>query len=64
MVITAKLPIFDHRQIVGYASSAKQAEKYLRYILQHTVKGWKISVHMRNTDVIDLPAGWVYSIHP
>ena len=57
-------PIYDNRLIVGYASTAKQAQKLVEKLLQHTPKGWKVSVRQRNTDIIDLPGGWVYSVHP
>jgi uncharacterized protein YbdZ (MbtH family) len=57
-------PIYDHRMIVGYASTAKQAQKAVSKLLQSIPKGWKISCRMRDTSIIDLPAGWVYSVHP
>ena len=59
-----KLPIFDNRQIVGYASTEKQAEKIVKGLLQTIPKGWRVSVKMRDTAIINLPAGWVYSVHP
>lgn len=59
-----KLPIFDNRQIVGYASTAKQTEKIVRGLLQTIPIGWRVSVKMRDTAIIHLPAGWVYSVHP
>ncbi len=57
-------PIFDNRQIVGHAKTAAQAARIVRSLLQHTPKGWKVSVRMRDTSIIDLPAGWVFSVHP
>lgn len=60
----SKMPIYDHRVIVGYASSSKQAEKIVKGLLQTMPKGWRVSVKQRNTALIDLPAGWVYSVHP
>jgi hypothetical protein len=57
-------PIFDNRQIVGHAKTAAQAKRILANALQTIPKGWKISVRMRDTSIIDLPAGWIYSVHP
>lgn len=57
-------PIYDHRTIVGYALSIKQAEKTVRNLLQTIPKGWKVDVKVRDTSIVDLPAGFVYSIHP
>jgi hypothetical protein len=57
-------PIYDNRTIVGYASTTKQAEKIIRGLLQNIPKGWKVTAKMRNTSIIDLPEGWVYSVHP
>lgn len=59
-----KIPIYDHRTVVGHASSVKDAEKVLRGILQHIPKGWKITVKERDTSIIDLPPGFIYSVHP
>lgn len=59
-----RLPIFDHRTIIGYASNAKQAHHIVRGMLQTIPAGWRITVRARNVDLIDLPAGWVYSVHP
>lgn len=59
-----KLPIFDHRQIVGYASTAKQAEKIVKGLLQTIPKGWRVSVKLRDTAIVNLPVGWIYSVHP
>ena len=58
------LPIYDNRLIVGYAKTAKQAQKIVARLLQHTPRGWKVSVRLRNTSIVDLPEGWVYSVHP
>jgi len=57
-------PIYDNRMIVGYASTAKQAQKTVSKLLQYIPKGWKVSCRMRDTSIIDLPVGWVYSVHP
>lgn len=58
------LPIFNHRQIVGHAKTATQAKRIIADALQTIPKGWKITVRMRDTSIIKLPAGWVYSVHP
>jgi hypothetical protein len=57
-------PIFDHRTIVGYAKSEKHAKRIVKGLLQHVPKGWKISVRLRDCSVIDLPHGFIYSVHP
>lgn len=57
-------PIYDHRRLVGYAKTSKQAERVLRKMLQHIPPGWKISVKERDCSVVDLPPGFVYSVHP
>jgi len=59
-----KQPIYDNRNIVGYASTPKAAERLLRDMLQHIPKGWKITVRERDTSIIDLPPRFIYSIHP
>lgn len=56
-------PIWNHRELVGYARSAAHAQRMLRSILQINT-GWKVTVRERDTDLIDLPAGFVYSVHP
>jgi hypothetical protein len=61
---TKQLPIYDNRIIVGHATTEKRAKKILSDKLQSIPKGWKISVRLRNTALIDLPEGWVYSVHP
>jgi len=58
------LPIFDHRTIIGYASNAGQAQRIVRGLLQTIPTGWRITVRVRNVDLINLPAGWIYSVHP
>lgn len=58
------LPIYDNRFIVGHAKTAKQAQKIVSSLLQHIPKGWKVSVRLRDTSIVDLPVGWVYSVHP
>lgn len=57
-------PIYDNRTIVGYAKTPKQAVRVLNKLLQTVPPKWKITVKERDTSIIDLPAGFVYSIHP
>ena len=57
-------PIFDHRSVVGYARNEKQAKKIIKDRLQSIPKGWKVSVRFRDCSIIDLPPGFVYSVHP
>jgi hypothetical protein len=55
------MPIWDHRMIVGYARTRKQAEKILKKEMNiHPL--FNLKVFKRDTDLIDLPAGWVYAI--
>lgn len=60
-----KLPIFNNRAIVGYASSESQAIK----ILQRTItvsEGLNLKVWRRSADmqsILQLPDGYVYSVH-
>lgn len=57
-------PIYDHRQIVGYAATAKAAQRIVAGLLQSVPAGWTITVRERDTDLIPLPAGWIFSVHP
>lgn len=56
-------PIWNHRELIGYARTAAHAHKILRGILSVN-PGWKITVRCRDTELIELPAGFVYSVHP
>jgi hypothetical protein len=57
-------PVWDHRQLLGYASSGAQAKRMVRSRLQSIPPGWVVSVQPRDTTLIDLPSGWVFSVHP
>lgn len=57
-------PIYDNRTIVGYAETPKQAVRVLKRLLQTVPPNWKITVKERDTAIIDLPAGFIYSVHP
>jgi len=59
-----KMPIWNHRELVGYASTAKQAARIVRDKLQTIPAGWRVTVRPRDIELIPLPAGWIYSIHP
>ena len=59
-----KLPIYNHREIVGYATTAKQATRIVRGLLQTIPRGWRVTARLRDTELTGLPAGWIYSIHP
>ncbi len=58
------LPIYDNRSLVGYAKSEEQARKLLVKTLQNIPRGWKITVKQRDNTIIDLPPGFIYSVHP
>jgi alkylated DNA nucleotide flippase Atl1 len=55
-------PIFNHREIVGYASTAAQAAKIVKKTYQHIAPGFRVIAKQRDTSIVDLPAGWVFSI--
>jgi hypothetical protein len=57
-------PIYNNREILGYAKNATQAKKILKKTLQHIPKNWVISVRLRDTSLINLPEGFIYSVHP
>jgi hypothetical protein len=60
-----KKPIFNHREIIGYASSLKQAEKVIRSQLQAIPDGFQVIVKERSElmrDMLNSPPGYVYSI--
>ena len=56
-----KYPIFDHRTVVGYASTLKGAAQKIKSIV-HVDKRAKMHVWQRDTSIIDLPAGFVFAI--
>ena len=56
-----KTPIFDHRTIIGYASTLKGAARQIKSIV-HVDERAKLHVWQRDTDIIDLPAGFIYAI--
>ena len=61
---TRLLPIFDNRTQIGTASSEKQAERFLRRVLDihpmFEIKVWRRSNLIG--DLLQLPDGYVYSI--
>ena len=57
-------PIWNNRQLVGHAASAAAARRIVAGLLQTVPPGWKITVRERDTALIDLPAGFIFSVHP
>jgi hypothetical protein len=58
------MPIYNNREIIGYAKNTKHAKTVIRKQLSTITKGWTISVGVRDTTIINLPDGFIYSIHP
>lgn len=58
------IPIWDHRQKIGEAKNEEHAKRKIAGTFQNIPKGWKITVRERDTNLIDLPAGYIFSIHP
>jgi hypothetical protein len=54
-------PIFDNRSIIGYASTITGAAKQIRKLIDIDKRA-KLHVWIRDTSIIDLPPGFVYSI--
>ena len=57
-------PIYNHRELVGYASTAKQAAKTIRKLIS-VHASMTVNVWLRNDDMCDLlgmPKGFTYSI--
>jgi hypothetical protein len=54
-------PIYSHREIIGYAKTVAQAKKLIAKKINVT-KGFEISVFERNTEISNLPSGFVYSV--
>lgn len=59
---TGMLPVYDHRLIIGYAKSAQAAQRLARQAHQGTPSGFQVVARRRDTSIIDLPEGWIYSI--
>lgn len=59
-----KLPIWNNRELVGYASGVKSAERMLRKLLTihplMSLSVWRRPEHLQ--DILGLPDGFVYSI--
>jgi hypothetical protein len=53
--------IYNHREIIGYARTTKQAERIIKRTMQIT-KGFKVRVWDRNTELTGLPAGFVFDV--
>lgn len=60
-----KKPIFNHREIIGFASNAKQAERVIRKQLQAIPDNFQVIVKERSElmrEMLDSPEGFIYSI--
>lgn len=61
---TAKLPIWNNRELVGHASTIKGAERLLRKILtihpMMKLEVWRRPEHSQ--EILQLPDGFVYAI--
>ena len=64
MSLRTEIPIWDHRTVIGSAATAAQAARVVRSRLQTIPAGWTVSVRARDTSIVQLPAGWVYIVHP
>ena len=58
------IPVWDNRQLIGHAYDITSARRVVSKLLQNIPTGWKITVRERNTEIINLPAGFVFSVHP
>ena len=59
-----KLPIYSYRELIGYASSIKQAERVIKKLITID-KRMTLNVWIRTdiiTEIYDLPKGYVYSV--
>ena len=59
-----KYPIYNWREVVGYASNAKQAKRIVEKAI-NVMPGFEVTVWMRSDDMCEiakLPKGFVYSI--
>jgi len=64
MELIMKKPIYNNRELVGYASSAQQAERVIRSLMPVN-KPFYVSVWERSSfmsDILGLPVGFVYSL--
>jgi hypothetical protein len=56
-----KMPIYDHRTVVGFARSLDHAAKVIRRTI-HVDRRARLHVWKRNASLVDLPPGFVFSI--
>jgi hypothetical protein len=54
-------PIYDNRTLLGFARSLDHAKKIIRQTV-HVNHRARLHVWDRDTDLIDLPAGFVFAI--
>lgn len=60
-----KKPIFNHREIIGYATNEKQAEKVIRSKLQAIPDCFQVIVKKRSElmqEMLNSSEGFIYSI--
>ena len=60
-----KKPIFNHREIIGYANNPKQAEKVIRSKLQSIPDSFQVIIKERSElmcEMLNSPEGFIYSI--
>lgn len=60
-----KKPIFNHREIIGYASNSKQAEQIIRNKLQAIPDNFQVVVKERSElmrEMLNSPEGFIYSV--
>ena len=60
-----KKPIFNHREIIGYASNPKQAERIIRSKLSAIPDSFQVIIKERSElmrEMLNSPEGFIYSI--
>lgn len=60
-----KKPIFNHREIIGYASNQKQAERIIRSKLSVIPDTFQVIIKERSElmrEMLNSPEGFIYSI--
>jgi hypothetical protein len=60
-----KKPIFNHREIIGFATNAKQAERIIRSKLSVIPDSFQVIVKERSElmqEMLNSPEGFIYSV--
>jgi hypothetical protein len=60
-----KKPIFNHREIIGFATNAKQAEKVIRSKLSAIPDSFQVIVKERSElmrEMLNSPEGFIYNV--